>query len=339
MFAMTRNPRLRPWVGRPPRSVREAVEGTPAGYRLGLLGIALGTFGMVGDIGWHTIFGEELGVARFIAPFHLWLFSGAALLVTIALRSAWASPRISGAPSLRELFPAVLSLSLLVGLGLFLFQWISPFMSWTPSIVPDHVPAGIASREAVLQTAEVAAIAGALIANFILIGSLLFALRRWRLPFGSATIIFTLGMFLTAGMTNWDHGAVVLAAPVAGLVADLLISRAPSRRAAMRVVGFVVPGVYWSGYFLAFALAYGRSWQLELWLGTIGWCALSGLVVSVLAHPPAQPAAAPAPGPRARSSLSVVPEAGVRAAAGVDSVVVSGYADSAAHATPHSQGA
>jgi len=70
-------------------------------YPFAVVGIALATVGVGGDLIWHTILGAETGVARVIAPFHLLLFAGGGMLIAAPLRSAWHAPRH---------YPSVLSL-------------------------------------------------------------------------------------------------------------------------------------------------------------------------------------------------------------------------------------
>src|SRR5206468_5841643 len=72
---------------RPPRPTL-----VPAGYGLGLVGVAMFVAGGVADGRWHTLFGVEVSVAALLSPSHLLLLGGGLLMVTSPVRSAWSSP-------------------------------------------------------------------------------------------------------------------------------------------------------------------------------------------------------------------------------------------------------
>ena len=85
-WVVTRNPHL--FRRGRPQGYFHPVVGVPLRYPLAVTGIAVATVGLFGDLVWHTAFGEEEGVARVIAPFHLLLFAGAAGLVAAPLGPA-----------------------------------------------------------------------------------------------------------------------------------------------------------------------------------------------------------------------------------------------------------
>jgi hypothetical protein len=128
--------------------------------------------------------------------------------------------------------------------------------------------------------------------NLILMGALMLALRRWRLPFGSATLLFTGSALLMATLTELREGWTVVAALGGGLTADFLVQwlrLAPRRPSTYRVVAAAVPLVLWSAYFVLLALAYDIVWPRDLALGSIALSSLCGLLVSILVLPPALP--------------------------------------------------
>src|SRR5206468_10574185 len=92
LWVITRNPHLYD-RGAHPAPYFHKFLGISLRYPLAVGGLAIATVAMFGDIAWHTAFGEEAGVARVIAPFHLLLFAGAAGLVSAPLRSAWYAPQ------------------------------------------------------------------------------------------------------------------------------------------------------------------------------------------------------------------------------------------------------
>lgn len=291
VWVITRNSHLYR-RGAVPAGARELL-GVPLRYPLAVAGIGVATVGLAGDAFWHAAFGEESGVAKVIGPFHILLFTGAGLLITGPFRSAWHSLEAYPlAPSFRTMLPPLLSLSLITAMAAFLFQWLSAFVVWDPSIEIDRVPAGIQDREAVEQSAHIAGAAQVLVTNLLLMAAALLALRRWRLPFGSVTLLFTLVALLMGALTELERGAT-LAAPVAGgLVADLLIGRlraSPARPASHRVVATVTPAVLWGTHLLVLATVYDVVWPRDIALGTVGLMSLTGLLLSVLVLPPALP--------------------------------------------------
>jgi hypothetical protein len=300
LWVITRNPQLYQRGVAPGPDARPLM-GIPLRYPLAVAGIGLATVGLLGDLVWHEVFGEEEGVARVIGPFHVLLFAGAGLLITGPFRSAWhdatAYPSV---PSLRTMLPPLLSLTLITAMGLFLFQWLTVFNAWEPALETDLVPAGASPSEGVEETVELAGVARVITTNLILMAALLLALRRWRLPFGSASLLFTGSALLMATLTELREGWTVLAALAAGLAADFLVQQlrlSPRRPATYRVVAAAVPLVLWGAYFATLALAYDVVWPRDLALGSIALSSLCGVLVSVLVLPPALPDGAWRTGP------------------------------------------
>src|SRR6476659_9893665 len=67
------------------------IAAVPAGYRLGVVGMGVLTLGAAGDAVWHTFYGIEQGIERTMSPFHIALFTAAALILGSPLRAAWAN--------------------------------------------------------------------------------------------------------------------------------------------------------------------------------------------------------------------------------------------------------
>ena len=267
--------------------------GIPLRYPLAIGGLAIATVGLFGDIAWHTAFGEETGVARVIAPFHLLLFAGAAGLVSAPLRSAWYAPQFYPSTlSFRRILPPLLSLALVTCVAAFMFQWLNAFLDWTPSVTIGRIPPELAGDARVRGTTEFAGAARIVVTNLILLAPLFLALRRWRLPFGSATLLFVLVSFAMSALTSFDLGATVVAGLVGGLVADSLIDGMrpdADRTMGYRVVAAVTPLALWSTYFLILMFVYRSPWPFDLWLGTTLLAAISGLLLSYVAIAPAVP--------------------------------------------------
>jgi hypothetical protein len=291
-WVLTRNPHLY-LPGREPKAYLRPVLGVPLRYPFAVVGLALATVGIIGDAFWHTLLGEEDGVARVIGPFHLLLFAGAAGLLAAPFRSAWHAPQYyPSVSSFRTMLPPLLSLTLVTALAAFMFQWLSAFVDWTPSIQIDRVPADLEGRDDVEGTIEYAGVARILVTNLILLAPVVLALRRWQLPFGSVTFMFTIVALLMSTLTEFDLGGTILAAAVGGLVADALILwLRPSldRPWTYRALALVTPLALWSAYFLILAVVHDIVWPFDLWLGTIGLTGLMGALLSYLIVPPAAP--------------------------------------------------
>ncbi|HEV8627082.1 MAG TPA: hypothetical protein VG034_21765 [Acidimicrobiia bacterium] len=267
--------------------------GVPLRYPLAMVGIVIASAGVVGDALWHTLFGEETGVARVIAPFHLLLFTGAALVLSAPLRSGWHAPETyPPRPSLAQILPPLCSLTLITALVAFMFQWLSAFTDWAPSLQLGHLPAGLADDPRVRGTVELAGVARVVVTNLILVAPVLLALRRWRLPFGSVTVMWTAVAVFMSALTNFRSGGAVLAAGAGGLFTDLLIARlnpSPAHPLTLRLLGALTPGVTWSTFFLLTALIHDTPWPGDLWMGTVGVASMTGIALSFLAVPVAVP--------------------------------------------------
>ena len=289
LWVVTRNPHLyRPGVG--PQPYYHKVFGIPLRYPLAITGLAIAFVGLTGDIVWHTVFGVERGVARVIGPFHLLLFAGAAGLVSASLRSAWYAPQFyPHVSSFRRLLPPLISLAMVTCVAAFMFQWLSAFIDWRPSIVIGRIPTAFLGDERVASTTEYAGSARILITNLLLLAPVFLVVRRWRLPFGSLTFLFGVVSLAMSALTTFDLGWTVAAGLLGGLLADtLLYAYEPSVDDGFgyRLVAALVPLAMWSAYFLILSVAYGIRWPFDLWIGTTGLAAISGLLLSYVAMPP-----------------------------------------------------
>ena len=257
----------------------------PAGYGLGLVGVVLFVAGGVADGVWHTMFGVETGVAALLSPSHLLLLGGGLLMVTSPVRSAWTSPDLPARSPARSLAPALWATALTTAVVLFFFQYLSAFVSRAPSMAETDGPAGILTT--------IVGVASVLVTNLIVVAPVLLLARRWRLPFGTVTLLAGVGAVGLTSLREFVLGALVPAMVAGGLATDLLIARlrpGPDRPGAFRAVAALAPVLLWGAWMAAYALAYGIAWPPELWAGVLGMASLSGLGLSVLVLPPAIPA-------------------------------------------------
>jgi hypothetical protein len=256
----------------------------PAGYGLGLVGVALFAVGGVADAAWHTVFGVEVGVAALLSPSHLLLLSGALLLMTSPVRSAWSSPDLPARAPAAALLPALWATALTGAVVLFFFQYLSAYVTRAPSMAEAEGPAGLLTT--------IVGVASVLVTNVIVVAPVLLLARRWRLPFGAVTLLATAGAVGLTSLREFALGALVPAMLAGGLATDLLLARlrpGPDRPGAFRAVAALAPLLLWGAWTVAYAMAYGIAWPPELWAGVLGMASLSGLGLSLLVLPPAVP--------------------------------------------------
>ena len=274
-WILTRNQRRGAW----------SLQAVPPGYRLALVGMGLAMVAVAGDAVWHTIYGEEQGLALLISPFHLVLFTGACLLVSSALRAAWSGPTSAAAvPGLRVFWPVALSTTLVVAMTAFFFQYVSPVVAWRRP--------GLAGLPAGSPFAETVQVYGLLVHNLLFVAPVLLLLLRWQTPLGTFTVMSGTVALLLATQTELGLVGLVGAAVLGGAAADVavtLLRPSPQRRRAARAVAVIAPAVYWTSHFALLGAGYGVRWEPEIWLGSVVWAGLSGLTLALLMWPPAVP--------------------------------------------------
>ena len=257
----------------------------PAGYGLGLAGVAMFFVGGFADGVWHTLFGVEVGVAALLSPSHLLLLSGGLLMVTSPVRSAWSSPRLPAHAPAAALLPALWATALTCAVVLFFFQYLSAYVTRAPSTPEAEGTAGLLTT--------IVGVASVLVTNLILVAPVLLLARRWRLPFGTVALLAGAGAVGLTSLREFVLGALVPAMVAGGLATDLLVAGlrpGPDRRRAFRAVAVLAPLLLWGAWMAVYALAYGIAWPPELWAGVLGMACLGGLGLSVLVLPPAVPA-------------------------------------------------
>jgi hypothetical protein len=293
------------WIALRARLPGRAGEAVPVGYGFGLVGVGVFLVSAVADGIWHTLFGVEVGIEAQFSPTHIGLFLGALLIFTTPLRAAWSSSEPGPAPTMRAFLPAVLSLAWATLLVQFLFLYVSAFREDAPSLAPGQAGATLATIPAVLEITRVRGLVSVQVTNLLLLGPVLLVLRRWRPPFGTATLLFGMVATLVAVVDEFARGEVVVVALAGGLAADWLIVRSarwPNRTRAHRAVAIGTPLALWASYFLAVQVRWGIAWPAELWAGSVVFAALGGFALSLLMVPP------PAPLPASPRNIERGPE-------------------------------
>ncbi len=259
----------------------------PRGYMLSLFGVGLFFLGGGGDMLWHETFGIEQNLEALFSPTHLLLATGAFLFITGPLRAAWGRGGLHG---WRDLFPAIMSVTLLFTLFTFFTQYANIFSNAGVMNMPE--PFG-----STRYFTEVTSVVYILVPAGLMMGILLLLVRRWQLPFGAATLMFTVNAFLMYLMRidfNEGYYPVIGAAFIGGLVTDILIARlrpSVTRHTVLRLFAFLVPFIYFLLVLGAIVLSNGRGlwWAIHSWLGVPFVAGAIGVGLSFLLVPPPIP--------------------------------------------------
>jgi hypothetical protein len=278
--------------------------GIPAGYGPALLGVAIFLVSGAGDMLWHLAFGIERDIAALLSPTHLGLFSGGFLIVTAPLRSQWADPAtVRGQRvGLMRLLPAVGSAALAGSVCAFFFMYLNPIFENKVSLGRQsfiQVAFTTAQYSFVNDLNIAAGIAAFIISTVFLFAPLLFLLRRWRVSAGAALVVLGLQSLLMQAVTGFQDSGLaklgVIGAAAAALLLRLL-DPSPATVGRVRVFCALGPALFWGIYFAGIGLAdHGLGWTGEVWGGTLVWCGLTMLALSMLVWPPAMAAEPPPP--------------------------------------------
>lgn len=257
----------------------------PAGYGLSFLGSLIFAAGGVGDILWHSLFGIERSIEALYSPTHLTLAVGSALIMSGPLRAAWRRPDGASSLTWRHQLPMLLSLTFMLSGFTFSAQVLHP-------LVGLRAAAARPGTDEMIFYLQALTVAGLLVQTELKMGFVLFAVRRWRLPPGSITLVFTLNGLAMCALDPQDDYGLMAPVVLAGLVTDGLLSylKPSSRRpGAFRLFAFVVPVVFYLFYFIALWFMKGLWWSVHLWTGSIVLAGLASWLLSYLIVPPPEP--------------------------------------------------
>lgn len=267
------------------------LQALPRGYLISLGGVVVMGMGGFLDFLWHTAFGIEVNIEAALSPSHLVAAMGTMMFITGPLRALWG--RAQAQRGWRQLFPAIASALLAVSL-LSLFLQFAHAISWAEIFASGNAPGG-------LFVWDHALVAMVIVPALLMGAIVLLLLRRWTLPFGAVTFLLLGNNFLMFLVRAADYGGsnwlLLLAPLVAGLVADLLLLRLQKPRlgaAALRLVSFAVPGVYFFAFFVILQLSGGIWWSIHMWTGVTALAGILSLMMSYVVVPPPLPAEAPA---------------------------------------------
>ncbi len=127
-------------------------------------------------------------------------------------------------------------------------------------------------------------VASVLLQTVLFMGTLLLAMRRWRLPCGAITLLLAVSTALLGFLS--DQHIWVAVALLAGLVADALyrwLKPSLDRPTALHIFSFLAPTVLYGLYFAGTYLTLHRlDWSIHLTVGTAVLAGVVGLLLSIL---------------------------------------------------------
>ena len=241
----------------------------PAGYGQSVAGAALFAAGGVADMIWHQLFGVESGIDALLSPTHLALFAGGALLFSGPIR---ATQMRSEASLPWTGLPAVLAVTAIAAVAAFALIYLSGFLSDQATFAVSQAPEGTAEH----ITSEALASAGLasyLVTSLVIVIPLTFLIRqRLALP-GAATFLVLSLALLACVLEDFRNPGIIIAAAVAGVLADLALYALARHSSSMRgrelVMAALVPLLLWSGQLLALAAQGPILWSLEMVTGVV----------------------------------------------------------------------
>jgi hypothetical protein len=280
----------------------------PRGYALAFAALPLAAIAGPADFIWHEAYGFENQIDSTFSPPHQGLFYAGAMLAAIPAASAW--QRRQAAPSIREFLPTVFSLTSVFAAMLFVVHQIVPFYggglpatqafqddiagraeAFSPGADAEHVE-GLS--RALTNYGDDAfpfyffsthtAVAGILLYTIAMMGLILLMRRRWRIPAGSITVMFTFLALLWPMLSEYREAELIPALVLSGVIGDLLLVRFAHR---IRLFALLLPPVLWALFFLCVELFQdGLGFEPTLWVGLLGTTAGLGFAMSLLVFPP-----------------------------------------------------
>jgi hypothetical protein len=263
----------------------------PSGYGIGLLGAAVFLTGGLCDMAWHIIYGIEQDIAALLSPSHLILLIGGIMILSSPFRCAWNEEQ--DAPSWSSFAPPLLSVALTLSVVSFflMYAWLFRYNLSSQPVTAWYMTKYYSGH--IQQMNEMRGLSYLILNTMQYMIPLLLLIKRWRLPFGAVTVLFTFVTVLMNVLDGFNNAAAIVIAFAAGVVGDLayrwLRPDEADRLWAMRFYALLMPAVLWTLYFGWQKATDGIGWEIEVWTGAIVSAALASLALSLLAFPPRQP--------------------------------------------------
>jgi hypothetical protein len=284
----------------------------PVGYGVAILGLITLAIGGPTDFAWHSAYGFEVGVDAIYSPPHLALFFGGLLVCSTGIRSMWAKQDI--VMDFKRYLPVTVSTTLFIGVSGFITMYLSAFMTNvtpTSDFVRDyqtHFKDDFTDQTISLNAGLTGygddqwpfyyysashGMASMIVTTLVLLGPILLNLRRWSVPFGATTAIFTGYGLLVNIMTSYRDIVLIIPLIVTGLAIDVLARQLGGKRedgrltlGAVRTIGPVAALILWVSYYSVLALYKGIGWEPTLWVGALIIGTMTGFAVAFLVAPP-----------------------------------------------------
>lgn len=258
----------------------------PKGYGLSVVGALVFFASGFGDMLWHLSFGIEIAAMEvLLSPTHIGMIVGASILVGGTWR------RLLHKTSLTQKdissFPALLSFTLFMAPITYFTHWVSPF-GYPLAEKSEHIVYPYMYIGGWLDKDFVGAalgMAGIIVFTVILMGFLLYSMRKFIFPFGSYT--FLLGVLVLGISFNRDEYLYIVPAMFAGLTIDILIQilrRQLSHHKLLfiRLLSACIPIAVIGSYLLTVAVTEGTWWIVHVTGGALVVSGLIGWMMSFL---------------------------------------------------------
>jgi hypothetical protein len=188
-------------------------------------------------------------------------------------------------PGWLVLLPALLS-------ALYLLSDLTFFSEYANTLLsPERVVEHIGSNELGTFAWMALGVVGILIPTALITGIALFLIRRWRLPFGSLTLVITGNGLLMTLFHYHDIAAypqVLIAIIGSGLIADLLyiwLQPSQTRTAQTHAFAFLMPFTLFTLFFAVLVSTTDILWTIHMWTGAPVMAGVVGLLVSLATAP------------------------------------------------------
>ncbi len=257
----------------------------PAGYGAARMGVVLFAIAGAGDLVWHTVFGIEANTDALLSPTHLVLAFSGAMIVTGPFYAAWQRLKSDAPGGLFAFAPVLLPITAFLSMLTFFTNFANPLI-WPLASKDFGLSSGL-NRYLTINMGVTAM----LFQSAILAGVVLLLIRRWRLPFGSFALIFTINAALIS--VFGDTYRFIPGALLAGLLVDVVywqLKPSVNHVAALRLFIFLVPILFFGVYMLTLVVTGGVNWSVHMALGTPIMGGLVGLMLSYLVVPPTKAA-------------------------------------------------
>ncbi len=243
----------------------------PAGYALSLLGVGGFIIGGIGDAIWHTLFGVEQSVDAQFSPSHMTLLLFGCMFLLGPFRAVY-QRRVETVGSKVFLTITAILLFMLFNINT---QTYHPFVFVWPTNTPKTDVEG-----------QLLAVVAIFFQSAILVGVLLYLIRRWKMYPGFFTIVLTASAIPLTFME--DHYICILVALLGGIIIDIayaILKPSMTRVLQLRTFAAIAAGGFYLMYILVLQFTSGIVWTIHLAGGSVTTSALVGWLLTYLLVP------------------------------------------------------